>query len=83
METENEKIQEQDSNYANNESAREGNYQPRQPRQRVRIATSRNNYGDRQQYGDRQRPAYNRNNSEGGFMPEGFGTGFTSDNHHE
>ena len=75
METENEKTQEQGTTNLNNDAAREGNYQPRQPRQRVRIATPRNNYGDRPQYGDHGRPTYNRRNNEGGFMPDGFGAG--------
>lgn len=77
METENEKNQEQGTVNTNNDNTREGNFQPRQPRQRVRITTPRNNYGERPQYGDRPRPAYNRNNNEGGFMPEGFGAGLT------
>ncbi|MDO4172972.1 MAG: hypothetical protein Q4D28_09760, partial [Prevotellaceae bacterium] len=74
METENENIQEQNSANAQNESAHEGNYQPRQPRQRVRITTQRANYGDRPQYGDRPRPSYNRSNGDSSFMPEGFGS---------
>lgn len=43
METENEKIQEQDTANVNNDTAREGDYQPRQPRQRVRITAPRAN----------------------------------------
>ncbi|MBQ0073021.1 MAG: rRNA pseudouridine synthase [Prevotella sp.] len=79
METENTSMQEQDSANVNNEFTREGNgYQPRQPRQRVRISSQRASYGDRPQYGDRSHN-YNRN-SEGGFRPEGFGAGLSQDN---
>lgn len=76
METENEKFQDQDSANTNNDSNRDGNAQPRQPRQRVRITPQR--YGERPQYGDRPRQPYNRNNHEGGFMPEGFGAALGS-----
>ena len=76
LETENEKVQ---GNAQNNESTREGGlaqenngYQPRQPRQRVRIPSR--SYGERPQYGNR--PNYNR----GGFMPEGFGSAFNDAN---
>lgn len=77
METENEKYQDQNSTNTNNDSAREGNGQQRQPRQRMRITQQRYGdrpqYGDRQQYGDRPRPMYNRNNNDAGFRPDGFG----------
>ena len=87
METENEKFQDQGSANAGNDSAREGNAQPRQPRQRVRITPQRygerQQYGERPQYGDRPRQSYNRNNGDGGFMPEGFGTAFNSNRNQE
>ncbi len=63
METEN-NIQEQGSANVNNESAREGGYQSRQPRQRVRITSQRASYG-----------APSHRDNEGGFLPEGFGAG--------
>ena len=86
LETEKENVQEAQ----NNESTREGGfgqenngYQPRQPRQRMRISTQRASYGERPQYGSR--PSYNRGGygnqrNEGGFMPEGFGAAFGSAN---
>jgi len=77
METENEKFQDQGTATNGNDSTREGNMQPRQPRQRVRITATRAGYGEHSQYGDRPRQSYNRN-SEGGFMPEGFGSGLGS-----
>ena len=65
----------------NNESTREGGYnnenggyQPRQPRQRVRISANRGGYGERPQYGG-GRPNRNHGDNEGGFLPEGFGAG--------
>ena len=81
LETEKENVQDAQ----NSESTREGGYsqenngyQPRQPRQRVRIASQRPNYGERPQYG--ARPNYNRGNQEGGFLPEGFGAGLGAGN---
>lgn len=82
METENINTQNQNSANENNEFTREGNgYQPRQPRQRVRITSQRATYGDRPQYGSRPRPSYNRGNEGGGFRPEGFGAGLGNASH--
>ena len=75
LETEKENVQDAQ----NTESTREGGYsqennghQTRQPRQRVRIASQRPQYG--------ARPNYNRGNQEGGFLPEGFGAGLGAGN---
>ena len=77
--------EEQQMNSARNESTREGQgnnqgtdgYQPRQPRQRMRIPVQRPAYGERASYP--QRNGYGRNNDEGGFRPEGFGAALNNE----
>ena len=77
MEFENEKKQEEQTAQDQQDSSREG-YQ-REFRPAGRSPRPRIHTGQRPTSGEYDRPAYNRNNdNEGGFRPEGFGTGLQS-----
>ena len=77
MEFENEKKQEEQTAQDQQDSSREG-YQ-REFRPAGRSPRPRIHTGQRPTSGGYDRPTYNRNNdNEGGFRPEGFGTGLQS-----
>ena len=81
MDFENEKNYEEKPEKEQNTGSREGypqsgngfqrDYRGRSPRPRIHT-------GQRSAYPGSERPSFNRNNDEGGFRPEGFGTGLQS-----